>query len=90
LLDSKLISKVVSIGARIFLSPDRIGQIVHVQPASGSSQGPDEDLTETEQAGDLVRQALAVYGDEMWDWREREDGESTTLALNTFSGEARE
>ena len=52
--------------------------------------GLDSDADKQDNAADLVRKALAVYGDEMWDWREREDGQATTLALNTFIGEARE
>ena len=88
--DPKLTVQIVSIGARIFLKPDRIGQIVHVQPASTSTSDLDDDEGKQGNTGDLVRKALAVYGDEMWDWREREDGQATTLALNTFIGEARE
>jgi hypothetical protein len=90
LLGPWLTARIVSIGARIFLTPDRIGQVVHVQPASTSTSGLGDGEGKQENAGDLVRKALASYGDEMWDWREREDGQATTLALNTFNGEARE
>lgn len=61
-------------GARIFLPPSRLGMIVDYTP-------------ETLPAA--MRSALEAYGEDMWFFRERTDGQATTKAVNRYRGDTR-
>lgn len=47
--------------------------------------------TSTEKQEDKeVYESLLRYGEGLWEFKKREDGQGTTRALNTFKDEARE
>ncbi|RXK37627.1 hypothetical protein M231_05103 [Tremella mesenterica] len=62
------------IGARIFLPPTKVGMLLSYTP---------ESLPEP------MRQSLLAYGEEMWAFVLRKDGNPTTRILNTYHGQIR-
>ncbi|WVQ73197.1 hypothetical protein IAR50_002763 [Cryptococcus sp. DSM 104548] len=62
------------IGARIFLPPSKLGLII---------DHTSETLPQT------LKDDLRAYGEEMWEFRERKDGNPTTRAVNRYQGDKR-
>ncbi|GAA5887816.1 hypothetical protein JCM6882_000760 [Rhodosporidiobolus microsporus] len=63
------------IGSRIWLPPTRVGIVV-----DKGSDWPEEEVGEK----------LRAYGEEMWVFRQKAEGEPTTRALNLYTGEHRD
>lgn len=61
------------VGARIFLSPSKLGMVVDYTPSTLPK---------------AMRGAMESFGN-MWAWRVRNDGHGTTRAVNTYDGEVR-
>ncbi|WWD18480.1 hypothetical protein CI109_102932 [Kwoniella shandongensis] len=62
------------IGARMFLPPSRLGMVVDYTP----STLPEE-----------IKDQLKSYGEELWAFRERQDGHPTARAVNRYKGQTR-